>query len=129
MPTPFTLEDIDRAHQCVDQNTVSDYLKDLRKIGVVAYATFISDGHSEYFDCEGNALSSEPIYERRDVSDRADADAARKALDAHSSGDTDYFAFTRQLADAGVCTWVMDPVRMTCAFCSKSGEPLFVEAL
>ncbi|WP_095991053.1 DUF1398 family protein [Cystobacter fuscus] len=36
-------------------------------------------------------------------------------------------ALGRQLAAAGVCTWVMDLVGMTCTFHSKSGEPLFVD--
>lgn len=50
MGTPFSLEDIDRAHQGVTQETVRKYLTDLYALGVVSYTTHISDGHSEYFD-------------------------------------------------------------------------------
>ncbi|WP_108724315.1 DUF1398 family protein [Phyllobacterium zundukense] len=32
-------------------------------------------------------------------------------------------------AAAGVCTWIMDAVEMTCTFYSKSGEQLLVDDL
>ncbi|QPC91964.1 DUF1398 domain-containing protein [Mesorhizobium sp. INR15] len=98
----FTLEDIDRAHKGVSQATVGDYLKALHGLGVAFYRTHISDGHSDYVDSEGNSLSSAPIHELYEVADHASVEAARLALDAHARGKTDYYAFSRQLADAGV---------------------------
>ncbi|MGY4395754.1 uncharacterized protein YbcV (DUF1398 family) [Sphingomonas sp. UYAg733] len=127
MQTPFTLEDIDRTHAGVTRMTVRKYLTDLHDLGVVSYTTYISDGHSNYFDSEGNSLSSAPVHETYEISDQADRTAARQALDAHGRGETNYLAFTRQLAAAGVCIWVMDPVEMTCTLHSKSGERLLVD--
>ena len=127
METPFTLEDIDRAHEGATQETVGKYLTDLRDLGVVSYVTYVSDGHSEYFDGKGAGLVSAVVHEAYEVSDTADRDAALRALEAHGAGKTDYFAFSRQLAAAGVCTWVMDPIRMTCTYYSKSGEKLHAD--
>lgn len=125
--TPFTLEDIDRAHAGATQDSVRKYLKDLHDLGVVSCTTHVADGHSDYFDIKGAKLSSAAVHEPYEISDEANRDAARQALEAHSLRETDYFTFSRQLAAAGVCTWVMDPVKMTCTFCSKLGEQLLVD--
>src|SRR2546429_3485243 len=127
MRTPFTLEDIGRAHNGVTRDAVRKYLADLRDIGVRSYATHVSDGHSLYFDSRGASLSSQPVHEPYAVSDAADRDAVRQALEAHRRGETDYFAFSKQLAAAGASMWVMDPGTMTCTFYSKAGEPLLVD--
>jgi uncharacterized protein YbcV (DUF1398 family) len=127
MATPFTLEDIDRAHKGVTNETVRKYLKSLHDLGIVSYTTHISDGHSDYFDSKGNKLSSVAVHERYEISDEASRESARRAIEAHGLRETDYFAFSRQLAAAGVCAWVMDPVEMTCTFYSKSGEKLLVD--
>ena len=39
--------------------------------------------------------------------------------------ETDYLTFARQLADAGIETWLMDPRARTCTFCCRAGEKLF----
>lgn len=127
MKTPFTLEQISRAHEGVSQDTVRAYLARLLALGVVSYTTHISDGHSDYVDGSGNMLSSAAVHDAFEVSGNANREDARLALDAHSRRETGYLTFSRQLADAGVATWVMDPVNMTCTFYSKSGEPLIVE--
>lgn len=120
----FTLEDIDLAHREVTSATVRQYLTTLHDLGIVSYTTHISDGHSEYFDGNGDSLRSAAVHERYEVSDQADRNAARRAIEAHQSKQTDYFTFSRQLAAAGIGSWIMDTVRMTCTFCSKAGERL-----
>ena len=127
METPFTLDDMDRAHEGTNQNSVRKYLADLYNLGVISYITYVSDGHSEYFDIKGNKLSSAAVHESYEISNEANPDAARRAVEAHGLRQTDYFTFSKQLAAAGVCTWVMDPVKLTCTFCSKLGEPLLAD--
>ena len=127
MPTRFSLDDIDLAHRGVTSRTVGDYLRTLHTLGVVTCITYLCDGHSDYVDGEGGRLSSPPVHELYDVSDRPDAGAARRAIDAHAARETDYFAFSKQLAAAGIASWIMDPVAMTCTFCSKAGEGLLVD--
>ncbi len=127
MPPPFSLEDIARVHQGVISRTVRDYLRKLHDLGVVAYTSHLSDGHSDYFDHDGAMLSSAAVHEQYDVSDRVDPEAARRAIDAHGRGETDYFTFSRELAAAGIGSWIMNPVDMTCTFCSKAGQRLLVD--
>jgi hypothetical protein len=61
--TRFTLEDIDRAHEGVTQDSVRKYLKNLHDLGVISYTTHVSDGHSDYFDIKGNKLSSAAVHD------------------------------------------------------------------
>lgn len=84
----------------------------------------INDGHCDDFDIKGNKLSSAAVHETYEISVEANRDAAGQALEAHSLGETDYFTFSKA---AGVCTWIMDPVEMTCTFYCKSGELLLVD--
>jgi uncharacterized protein YbcV (DUF1398 family) len=69
------------------------------------------------------------VHDPYAVSDIADPKAARAAIEAHGRGDTDYFAFSRALADAGVASWVMDPVRMTLTYRSAEGTPMLADNL
>jgi len=62
MATTFTLEDIDRAHKGVSSKSVRQYLTMLHSLGDIYYASYISDGHSEYFDRTGNTLSCPAVH-------------------------------------------------------------------
>jgi uncharacterized protein YbcV (DUF1398 family) len=127
MATRFTQKDLDRAHKGTSRANVREYLATLFDLGVVSYTSYVSDGHSDYFDEDGNWISSPAVHEPYEVADEADRDAAQRAIDAHLRRETDYFTFSKQLAAAGVCTWVMDTIAMTCAFCSTSGQRLIVD--
>ena len=127
MAPRFTLAQIEQAHQGVTIAGVRDYLEKLYALGVVSYTSHISDGHSDYLDSKGDSLSSAPVHEIYEISGTANPEHAREAVAAHGLGKTDYLSFSRQLANAGVATWVMDPVGMTCSFHSKAGDRLFIE--
>ena len=129
MTTPFTLSDLEKAHEGVGAGGVCDYMQALSGMGVAYYVSHISDGHSDYFDGKGNRLSTGPIHRANPVACRPDPAAAKAALGAHGRGETDYFTFARQLAAAGVAAWVMDPKAMTCTFQCSAGKTLFVEPL
>ena len=113
------MADIEKAHAVVDPDGVNDYLTALRQL------SHICDGHSDFFDAAGNKLSTAPIHERLTVAERVDPKAAKLALGQHGRGETDYLTFARQLADAGIDTWLMDPRARTCTFCCQAGEKLF----
>ncbi|WP_370287069.1 DUF1398 family protein [Pseudooceanicola nanhaiensis] len=125
MNTAFTMADIEKAHAVVDPDGVNDYLTALRQLGVAYYVSHICDGHSDFYDAAGNKLSTAPIHDRLTVAERVDPKAAKLALGQHGRGETDYLTFARQLADAGIETWLMDPRARTCTFCCRAGEKLF----
>lgn len=129
MTTAFTLEDIAGAHAGVSRATVRDYLARLLALGVARYVTHVADGRSDYFDADGGLLSSGPVHDPYAVADTVDRRGVDRAVEAHGRGETDYFVFSRQLAAAGVETWVMDPLAMTCAYRSKVGEVLRADRL
>ena len=129
MPAPFTLAQIEKAHQGVNQASVGKYLKALQELGVVSAITYVADGHTDYADADDNRLSSAAIHESYDVSDQASWEAAQRALDAHTAKKTDYFTMSRQLAAAGVATWVMNTTTLTCSFVAKDGTVLVTETV
>jgi len=129
MPAPFTLAQIEKAHQGVNQASVGKYLKALRELGVVSAITYVVDGHTDYADADGNRLSSAVVHETYGVSDLVNWEAAQRALDAHTAKEADYFTMSRQLAAAGVATWVMNTTTLTCSFVAKDGTVLITETV
>ncbi|HTD02261.1 DUF1398 family protein [Undibacterium sp.] len=127
MPIRFTLREIENAHAGVTSEIVGQYLKDLYSLGVVSYTTYISDGHSEYFDENGDKLASEAIHDSYEISHEANDVAARRAIELHGCKVTDYLSFSKQLAEAGVCKWAMNPIAMTCTFYSMSSDQMSID--
>jgi uncharacterized protein YbcV (DUF1398 family) len=117
----FTLADIDAAHAGASRETVGRYLARLRDLGVVRAVTCIADGHSEYFGAAGAGLASGPVHETYPVARVLDAEAADRAIEAYGRGETDYLAFSRDLAAAGVAVWVMDTAALTITYRGRSG--------
>lgn len=125
----FTLDTIEKAHDGAETATVPDYLRSLRRIGVVRTITHISDGHTDYEDSAGRRVSTGPVHETYSVAEDADPDTVPRALKAHEQGQMDYFSMCRALAAAGVATWIMDTGEMTFACCSSAGQEMYRERL
>jgi len=124
----FTIEQIKAAHSKVKSGAdFPDYIRDLIKLGVAGYETFVADGHSLYFGQGGYNAHSEAKYAILTVADTSDGDGFIKELKAHQQGKTDYPTFCRMAAEAGVEKWVVDMEKMTCTYTDKAGEQILVE--
>ena len=66
----FTLEQINDVHDRLgNAETLSQYLKALKNIGVDYYDSFITDGHSEYFGKGGHKVISPPVHEKLPIAE------------------------------------------------------------
>lgn len=60
----FTLEQITDIHDRLGaKETLGDYLRALRGIGVQTYDSYLTDGHSEYFGADGQTLIGRAFHE------------------------------------------------------------------
>lgn len=124
----FSLEDITRIHDELGKaDTLPEYLRALRDIGVRHYDSFVIDGHSEYHTADGRTLASEPVHSRFIVGDTCDRDAFLAYMTLVGQGGVGYEQMSQRLAELGVEKWTFDTVALTITYTDKSGRTLLSE--
>lgn len=105
----FTLDQIDEIHARLgSRETLADYVRALRSIGVTRYDSFVRDGHSEFVDAAGETVVTPAAHAPLDINEVIDVDAARLHLDRHGQGETGYLDMSVGLAASGIERWTVD---------------------
>jgi uncharacterized protein YbcV (DUF1398 family) len=126
----FTIEQIDELHGRLGRaDTLLDYVRALAELGVVRYACFVSDGHSEYVGLDARKVVSLPAHDTLSVAEDSDRDAFLDHLRRHEHGETSYLEMSKGLADSGVQRWTVDTHAMTMTFYDTTGVVLLVEQI
>lgn len=126
----FTLTDIKNAHSKVKSGAdFPAYIRELKKMGVVEYDTFVVDGHTEYRGAESFKVTSPAGYDALPVIATSNKDQFVADLKAHQAGQTDYPTFCRDAAKSGVEKWRVRMDTMTCTYFDRTGNELLVEAI
>lgn len=126
----FTLNQINVVHARVKSGAdFPQYVQDIKRLGVVAYDHYVTDGRNEYFGPNAFTLTSEPVGAPLTVADTGAADALTHALKIHQQGQTDYPTFCRQAAEAGVEKWTTHAHDLTCTYYDKHGRALVTETI
>ncbi|MCX2574344.1 DUF1398 domain-containing protein [Pedobacter sandarakinus] len=127
----FSIEDIKAAENKIKTGTdFPKFIAELKTLGVVRNDVYVSTGLSIYFDDEDNVQQISPQdYPSLVVNDEVSKDKLSHALNIHQQGQTDYFTFCKQAADAGVEKWVIDLNAMTCTYLTSQAEELVQEQI
>ena len=126
----FTLEQIQSAHAKTKTGAdFPDYIKEIKELGVIAFETWVIDGHTEYFGKENFVIKSQPEYENLEIYDKSDKVKFGHYLKIHQQGETDYFAFCKHCAETGIEKWIMSLQNMTCTYFDKSGKEILAEKI
>jgi uncharacterized protein YbcV (DUF1398 family) len=126
----FTLKEIKEAHAKVKSGAdFPNYIQDLIKLGVSAYHTYVSNGHSVYFGENNVQIKSRPKYATLAVANISDKERFKHYLKNHQRGQTDYPTFCSQCAETGVEKWIVDMSSMTCTYFDKSGKEMLAEKI
>lgn len=126
----FTLQQIQEAHSRVKSGTdFPQYIRELKALGVKAYETYVSDGHSEFFNKENQILSSLPKYENLEVAENCNPTQFREYLELHQQGKTDYPTFCEHCAATGIEKWLVDLEKSTCVYFAKENVLVFEEEI
>ncbi|TCD27130.1 DUF1398 domain-containing protein [Pedobacter psychrodurus] len=106
------------------------FIKEIKEMGVKRNDVYVSNGLSIYFDDEDNAQQVSPDeYPTLTINIESSSDKLAHALKMHQQGETDYFTFCKQAADAGVEKWVTDLDDMTCTYLDTEGNELVKETI
>lgn len=126
----FTIHQLHEAFKKV--KTGADFpqlVQNLKAIGVSHYDNFVTDGKTNYHGAENFVLTGEAKYPPMIVGETGSAEMLKHALSIHQQGQTDYPAFCRQAAEAGVEKWRTDMNEMTVTYFDKVGNKLVAEPI
>ncbi|MFV0321303.1 MAG: DUF1398 domain-containing protein [Alphaproteobacteria bacterium] len=126
----FTLAQIHAAHSKVKSGAdFPAYIAELQSLGVAYYHLYVADGRAEYFAADGSSLSSATVYKTLTISPIASTTKLQHALKIHQGGETDYFTFCQQAADAGVDYWITDIINMQVIYKDSTGNDMITELI
>jgi uncharacterized protein YbcV (DUF1398 family) len=127
----FTIEDIRAAEsKTMSGSDFPQFIKEIKELGVKRNDVYVSNGLSIYFDGEDNAQQVSPDeYPTLIINEESSSGKLKHALEIHQQGETDYFTFCKQAADAGVEKWVTDLDEMTCTYLDAEGNELVKESI
>ena len=123
----FTLEQITEA-QTKSGNIFPVLIQQFKILGVDNFITFVSDGHTDYFDDEKENITSEGSQDLI-ISDNTNAGKFIERLKSHQNGETDFATFCKDCAENGIDNWIVDLQKMTCTYYDKSGKEILIEKI
>lgn len=127
----FNIEEIKSAESKINSGAdFPQFIKAIKEMGVVRNDVYVSNGLSIYFDSEDHSTQASPDeYPELIINDEASVNKLQHALKIHQQGETDYFTFCKQAADAGVEKWVIDLHKMTCTYLDTEQNKLVQEKI
>jgi uncharacterized protein YbcV (DUF1398 family) len=124
----FTVEQIELAHSKIKSGAeFPKYIQEIKALGVIAFETWVSDSHTEYFGKGGFQANSKPKYSTLTIADNSDQEKFIHCLKIHQQGETDYFTFCSHCAETGIEKWRVSLDKMTCTYYDKAGKEILVE--
>ncbi|RZK14190.1 MAG: DUF1398 domain-containing protein [Flavobacterium sp.] len=127
----FSIEEIKASESKIQTGAdFPQFIKDIKEMGVIRNDVYVSNGLSVYFDSDDHSVQASPEeYPDLVINDESSADKLQHALQVHQKGETDYFTFCKQAADAGVEKWVIDLNEMTCTYLDTEQKELVKEEI
>ena len=126
----FTLRQIEDAHSKVKSGAdFPQYIRDLIAMGVSRYSIYVNDAHAEYIGNDGHTVLSEAEYEKLHIISDTDIIKFKEYLRAHQQGNTNYFTFCENSAEAGIYKWEIDIVNKTCTYYDSFGNFVLEEKI
>ncbi len=124
----FTIQQIELAHEKVKSGAeFPKYIQEIKKFGVIAFVTRVSDSHTEYFGKSGFQTKSQPKYKDLTIANSSDKEKFIDYLKMHQQGETDYFSFCKHCAETGVEKWVVNLDKVTCVYYDKAENEMLIE--
>ena len=126
----FTLQQIENIHDRFGKaSTMGEYFHQLHTIGVVRQDSFITDGHSEYYNSQDEKLVSPAVHDKLTIAKKTNEENFKEHLDLHNQGKTSYIEMSQALAESGIEKWTFDTVKMTVTYLDKQGLAVLVEPI
>lgn len=126
----FTLEQIKSAHSKVRSGAdFPAYIQDIKKLGVISYETFVTNGNTDFYGDNEHKLSTGGKYDDLTIADTSDPPQFKSDLKSHQEGKTDFPTFCKDCAKSGIEKWIISIDKMTCTYYDKRGNEILTEEI
>lgn len=126
----FTVEQIREAHSKVKSGAdFPAYIRDLKKLGIICYETFVSDGSTDYYGTHQFKISSTAKYDALKMASVTNAEQFKADLKTHQQGKTDFPTFCNDCAKSGIEKWIVRLDAMTCTYYDRTNNEILVEQI
>jgi uncharacterized protein YbcV (DUF1398 family) len=126
----FTLEQIKAAHTKVKSGAdFPAYIQEIKKLGVIFYETYVSDGHTDYFGANNYQTTSPAKYPPLTIAETSNTQQFKLGLKEHQQGKTDFLTFIEMCATWGVDKWAVNMEKMTCTYYDKTRNEVLMEEI
>jgi uncharacterized protein YbcV (DUF1398 family) len=126
----FTVEQIKAAHSKVKSGAdFPAYIQDIKKLGVISYETFVTDGHTDYYGANDYKTASVARYHPLTIAKVSNIEQFKTDIKAHQQGKTDYPTFCNDCAKSGIEKWAVGMDKMTCTYYDKADNAILVEQI
>ena len=99
----FTVEQIKAAHSKVKSGAdFPAYIKEIKKLGVTYYETFVTDGHTDYYGANDYNVTSAAKYDALTIAETSEAEQFKADLKAHQQGKTSFLTFFNNCATSAL---------------------------
>ena len=98
----FSIEEIKAAESKIKTGAdFPQFIKEIKALGVVKNDVYVANGLSVYFNSDDYSVQASPDeYPELVINSESSAEKLEHALKIHQRGETDYFTFCKQAADA-----------------------------
>lgn len=126
----FTLQQLKAAHARVKTGAdFPQYIQEIKALGLLTYDYLVQNGVTVYHGADGHTVTADAIYPNLNINPAPSPQALQQAISIHQQGQTDFFTFCRQAADAGVERWVIDTPNMLCSYLDAQGNLMVAEPI
>lgn len=130
MVDKITIEQIKAAHAKVRSGAdFPNYIQDLKQMGLILYETYVTDGHTDYYDKDRHCLHGTAKYDTLVIPPEVNKLVFTERLKTHQLGKTDYLTFCNDCAKSGIEKWIVRLEEMTCTYYDKAGNDILVEKI
>lgn len=126
----FTLQQIADTHAKVKSGAdFPQYVQDLKALGMKAYTINVSDGQTQYVDCDDAVMNTESKYDALILNSVLNQTRFEERLKLHQQGGTDYRTFCEDCAANGIAGWTLDLDAMTCSYFDVQKQNILTEMI
>lgn len=124
----LTQQDISTIEKQSEGKPYPVYVKNLKDIGVILYVLTVSNHDRKFFTEEDELLlkGSSPVIK---CADSFQIDEVRNAVKRTQQGETDYPQFLKEIANAGVHTYIADFNAMQVIYKGKDEDGEYAEPI
>jgi uncharacterized protein YbcV (DUF1398 family) len=126
----FTLQQMKAAHAKVKSGAdFPAYVQEIKGLGLLHYDFMVKDGRTVFHGAGDFQISGDPIYPKQTISQQPSVAQLRQLITETQQGKSDFPAFCRGAAAAGVEKWVVDTRAMVCTYYDLSGMRMIAEQI